>query len=56
MLLMQGQSVAAKDDIVLCEMAGDGLTQPAVAILHGRLRYIDCDSGPALMFDRVSAT
>jgi choline-sulfatase len=44
--------VPPETDIIFCEMAGDGLTQPAVAVLRGRVKYIHCDTDPALMFDR----
>ena len=49
---MHGQEASPDDDIVFCEMAGDGLTVPAVAVLDGRMKYIHCDTDPALMFDR----
>lgn len=52
--MMRGGEVKAEDDIVLCEMAGDGLTAPAVAILHGRMKYIHCETDPPLMFDRAT--
>ncbi len=51
---MKGQEVSVADDIILCEMAGDCLIQPAVAVLRGALKYIHCDTDPALMFDRAS--
>lgn len=35
------------------EMAGDGLTAPAVAVIRGDLKYIHCDTDPALMSDRA---
>jgi len=49
--MLRGKEAEAKDDVVLCEMAGDGLTAPAVAIIKGRMKYIHCDTDPALMFD-----
>jgi len=49
---LKGRAQPPEDDIVLCEMAGDGLTQPAVAVLRGRMKYIHCDTDPPLMFDR----
>jgi len=49
---LKGKTVPPHEDIVFCEMAGDGLTRPAVAILRGRMKYIHCDTDPALMFDR----
>lgn len=49
---LQRHRVPPETDIIFCEMAGDGLTQPAVAVLRGRVKYIHCDTDPALMFDR----
>ncbi len=50
---LYGHRAAGDEDVVLCEMAGDGLTQPAVAVLRGRMKYIHCDTDPPLMFDRA---
>ena len=52
--MMEGREAAPEDDMVLCEMAGDGLTAPAVAIILGSLKYIHCETDPALMFDRTT--
>lgn len=49
---LTGAEAAPDEDIVFGEMAGDALTEPAVAILKGRLKYIHCDSDPPLLFDR----
>jgi len=50
---MAGQDARPEDDTVLCEMAGDGLTAPAVAVLDARMKYVHCETDPALLFDRA---
>lgn len=49
--MLRGEEACTDDDIVLCEMAGDGLISPAVAVIKGRMKYIHCETDPALMFD-----
>jgi len=49
--MLQGKEAGADDDIVFCEMAGDGLTAPAVAVIQSHMKYIHCETDPALMFD-----
>lgn len=51
--MLRGEEVPADRDRVFCEMAGDGLTAPAVAILHGQMKFIHCPTDPDLMFDRA---
>ena len=50
--MLQGRKAPRDDDMVLCEMAGDGLTAPAVAVIDGPLKYIHCDTDAPLMYDR----
>ncbi len=52
--MMKGREVDPEEDIVLCEMAGDGLNAPAVAVLWGRMKYIHCETDPPLMFNRAT--
>ncbi len=49
--LIEGRDLE-RPDVVYCEMAGDGLTAPAVAIIEGPLKYIHCETDPVLLFDR----
>jgi len=51
--MLRGEEVSPDQDFVFCEMAGDGLTAPAVAILHRQMKFIHCPTDPDLMFDRA---
>lgn len=48
------RAIQRLDYIVPYEMAGDGLTAPAVAIIRGSIKYIHCETDPPLMFDRAN--
>ncbi|MEM8842954.1 MAG: choline-sulfatase [Pseudomonadota bacterium] len=41
----------AGPNIVYGEMAADGLTAPAVAIIENQFKYIHCDTDPPMLFD-----
>lgn len=52
--MLAGAKSRLEEDLVFCEMAGDALTGPAVALISGTVKYIHCETDPPLMFDRAA--